>query len=234
MGTHKHMEEIVLAGSEEESRAMITAGTVLDSNTEYDWKIHHTGSMKKLEDRFNKELNIPIAKQPPTVKDNNSATMQAVASALRGKCFLELTIDFPSTNEVEELAFSRNPTITADNISAYHPTHKDLDVKLPATTKTDDVLMEDLVPTSIPSPHTTTNRIGVGEQLHVSHDLKNFHVFNDNNKMNSNENIEQEHPKMKVTNQQKDAVIESELVSWTTTTIINLDHTKEFQECMDS
>ena len=50
MGTHKHMEEIILAGSEEESGAMIPAETVLDSNTEYDWKIQHTGLMTKLED----------------------------------------------------------------------------------------------------------------------------------------------------------------------------------------
>ena len=69
--------------------------TVLDPNTEYDWKIQCTGSMMKLEDRFNKEVHILIAKQPPTVKDNNSATTQTVASALREKSvswLLELTI----------------------------------------------------------------------------------------------------------------------------------------------
>ena len=41
------------------------------------------------------------------------------------------------------------------------------------------------------------NSIGVGEQLNVLHDnLNDFHVFIDNNNMNSNENNEQEHPKM--------------------------------------
>ena len=54
--------------------------------------------------------------------------------------------DSPSTYDVEELDLSHNPTITADNLSAYHPTDEDLDVKLPATTKVHDVLLEDLVP----------------------------------------------------------------------------------------
>ena len=76
MGTNNHMEEIVVAASEEDSGAMIPGETVLDSNTEYDWKIQHTGSMKKLEDRLKKQVHIPIAKQPPTVKEKNTATTQ--------------------------------------------------------------------------------------------------------------------------------------------------------------
>ena len=39
---------------------------------------------------------------------------------------------------------------------------------------------------------------------------------------------------VKVANQQKGTVIKSELVSRTTAKIVNLDHSKEFQECMDS
>ena len=39
---------------------------------------------------------------------------------------------------------------------------------------------------------------------------------------------------VKVANQQKGTVIKSELVSKTTAKIVNLDHSKEFQECMDS
>ena len=81
-----------------------------------------------------------------------------------------------------------NPTITVDNNS--HATDEDLDVKLPSTAKSDVIVLENLVPTSITLPHTTTNSIGVGQQLTVSHDLNDFHVFNDNNKMNSNENNE--------------------------------------------
>ena len=49
--------------SDEDSVATIPAETVLDSNTVYDWKIEHTGLMEKLEDRFNKEVHIPIMKQ---------------------------------------------------------------------------------------------------------------------------------------------------------------------------
>ena len=39
---------------------------------------------------------------------------------------------------------------------------------------------------------------------------------------------------VEVGNQQKDPAIKSELVSKTTTKIVNLDHTMKFQECMDS
>ena len=55
--------------------------------------------------------------------------------------------------------------------------------------------------------------------------------------MTSNEDKKQEHPKMMevpVANQQKGMAMESKLVSKTTTKIVNLDHTKEFPEYMDS
>ena len=92
MGSDKQMEEIVVAGSAEDSGAIILAETVLDSNTIYDWKIQHTGLMKKLEDRFNKEVHIPIAKQPTTVKEKSTATMQ---TAVFPHCFLCNTLVFP-------------------------------------------------------------------------------------------------------------------------------------------
>ena len=52
-----------------------------------------------------------------------------------------------------------------------------MDVKLPVTMKAQDVLLEVLVITSILSPHTATDRFGVGDQLNVSQDVKNIHVF---------------------------------------------------------
>ena len=58
--------------------------------------------------------------------------------------------------------------MTAFNKSAYHPTDEELDVELPATMKAQDILLEDLVPSSRLSPHTGTNRIGISEQLTVS------------------------------------------------------------------
>ena len=81
---------------------MIPAETELDCNTEHDWKIQHTGLMTRLENWFNKEVHILIAKQPPTVEDNNSATTQMVASALRENVFpaVDHNVDFPSTYEV--------------------------------------------------------------------------------------------------------------------------------------
>ena len=106
--------------------------------------------MTKLKNWFNKEVHIPIAKQPPTVEDNNSATTQTVASSLRAKVYpgVDHTVNFQSTYEVEEFDHSHNPTILVNNNSACHPTDEDLDVKLPATTKADDVLLEDLIPTT--------------------------------------------------------------------------------------
>ena len=68
---------------------------------------------------------------------------------------------------MKELDLSHNPTITDNNKSAYHSTDEDLNVKLPATTKAQDVLLEDLVPTSILSPHMATIRIRVGKQLNM-------------------------------------------------------------------
>ena len=69
--------------------------------------------------------------------------------------------------------------IAAVNESAYNPTIEELDVKLPATKKAQDVLLEDLVPSSRLSPPTATNTF---EQLHVSQYVNNIHVFNDHNK----------------------------------------------------
>ena len=225
MGTDKQMDDIVAAGSEEDSGATITTETVLDSNTVYDWKVEHTDLVKKLEDRFNKEVHIPIAKQP-----TDAALREEVIPGV------DHSVDFPSFYDVEELDVSYNWTITAVNESAYNPTIEELDVKLPATKKAQDVLLEDLVPCSRLSPLTATNRFGIGEQLSVSQDVNNNHVLNDNNKSTSKENEKQEHPKMMevpVANQQMDMPMESELVSKTTTKIVNLNHTKEFQECMD-
>ena len=107
----------------------------------------------------------------------------------------------------------------------------------PATKKAQDELLDDLVPSSRLSPPTATNGFGIGEQLPVSQDVNNIHVFNDNNKSTSKESKEEVHPKMmevSVAYQQMNMTMESECVSKTTTKIVNLDHMKEFQECMDT
>ena len=105
MRTDKQMEAIMVAGSEEDSGATIPAETVLDSSTVYNWKLEHTGLMKKLEDKFNKEVHIPITKQPTTVKEKSTATMQMAASALREKVIpgVDHSVNFPSVYDVEEL-----------------------------------------------------------------------------------------------------------------------------------
>ena len=55
--------------------------------------------------------------------------------------------------------------------------------------------------------------------------------------LTSKENKREEHPKMmevSVASQQMDTAMESELVSKTTTKIVDLDHMKGFQECLDT
>ena len=76
------MKAIVLSGSEEEPETVIPAETVLDSKTEYHWKIQHLGTTKKLEDSFNREVHIEVTKQPPNVRDNSGTTAPAVAYAV--------------------------------------------------------------------------------------------------------------------------------------------------------
>ena len=137
-------------------------------------------------------------------------------------------MDITSIYDVEDMDVSNKQTITAVNESAYNPAIEELDVKLPATKKAQDVQLEDLVPSSTLSPPTATNRFGISEQLSVSQDVNNSHIFNNNNKSTSRENKEDEHPKMmevSVANQPMDTAMESELVSRTTTEIVNLDPT---------
>ena len=78
-----------------------------------------------------------------------------------------------------------NQTITAVKGSTYHPAIEELEVKPPATKKAQDVPLEDLVPSSTMSPPTATNIFGISEQLPVSQDINNIHVFNDNDKSTS-------------------------------------------------
>ena len=159
-------------------------------------------------------------------------------SAVREKVIhgVDHNVDFPSIYDVEDMDVSNNQTIIAVNESTYNPTIQELDVKPPATKKAQDVLLEDLATSSTMLPPTATNRFGISEQVPVSQDVNNIHVFNDNDKSTSQENKEEEHPKVmeiSVANQLTDTAMESELVSRTTTEMVNLDHTKEFQECMD-
>ena len=239
MGNDKPMEEIVEPGGDKDSEATIPAETVLDSNTAYDWKVAHTGLMQKLKDQFNKEVHIPIMKQPTNVKEKSIAMPHQASSAVREKVIhgVDHNADFPSTYDVDEMDVSNNLTITAVKDSMYHAAIEELEVKPPATKKAQDVLLEDLVPSSTMAPPTPTNIFGISEQLPVSQDANNIHVFNDNNKSTSQENKEEEHPRVteiSITNQLTHTAMKSELVSRTATKMVNLDHTKEFQECMDT
>ena len=190
--------------------------------------------MQKLEDQFNKEVHIPIAKQLTTVKEKSIATPHQVASAVREKVIwgVDHNVDFPSVYDVDEMDFSNNQTITAVKDSTY-PASEELDLKPPATKKAQGVLLEDLVPSSTMSPPTATSIFGISEQLSMSQDVSNIHVFNDNDMSTSQENKEEEHPRVmeiSVPNQPT----HSEIVSRTTTKMVNLGHMKEFQECMDT
>ena len=65
----------------------------------------------------------------------------------------------------------------------------------------------------------------------------NIHVFNNEHNISVQQNEEDGHPKameVSVPKQATCTAMESQQVSTTTTKMVNLDHTKEFQECMDS
>ena len=57
-------------------------------------------------------------------------------------------LDFPSIYDIEEWDVANNWTITAVNESAYNPAIEELDVKVPATKKAQDVQLEDHAPSS--------------------------------------------------------------------------------------
>ena len=79
--------------------------------------------------------------------------MQMAALALREKVIpgVDHSVDLPSTYDVEEFGVSNSHTISAFNESAYHPTVEELDVKLPASMKAQDILL---------SPPTAPDRFG--------------------------------------------------------------------------
>ena len=66
-------------------------------------------------------------------------------------------VDYPSIYDVDKMDASNNQTITAVKDSTYHPAIEELEVKPPTTKKAQDVLLEDLVPSSTMSPRTAIN-----------------------------------------------------------------------------
>ena len=76
---------------------------MLEANTADDWKVEHIGSMEQLEDQFNKEVHIPIAKQPSPMKEKSIATPHQVASAVREKGIpgVDHSVDFLSIKDIK-------------------------------------------------------------------------------------------------------------------------------------
>ena len=134
----------------------------------------------------------------PSKMGNDKKMEEIVASAVREKVIhgVDHNVDFPSIYDVDEMDDSNNQTITAVKNSTYHPASEELDVKSPATKKVQDVVLEDLVPSSTMSPPAATNIFGISEQLSVSQDVNTIHVFNDNDKSYSQESKGEEHPRM--------------------------------------
>ena len=122
--------------------------------------------------------------------------------------------------DIDKMDLSNNWTITGVKDSTYHPRIEELEVKPPAAKKAQDVLLENLALSSRMSLPTATNIFGFSEQLPVSQDIDNIHVFNNNDMSTSQENKEEEHPRVmliSVTNQPTHTAMESELVSRTAT-----------------
>ena len=95
----------MLPRADNDSGATIPSETVLDSTTADDWKVAHTGPIQELEDQFDKEVHIPIMKQPITVKKKSIATPSQVTAAVRDKvtCRVDHNVDFLSIYDVDNM-----------------------------------------------------------------------------------------------------------------------------------
>ena len=94
------------------------------------------------------------------------------------------------------------------NDSMYHPASEELHMKPPGTKK-QDLVLEDI----------------------------NIHVFSDEPNITVQQSEDEGHPKVMevaVPKQPTLTTMESKLVSTSSMEMVNLDHTKEFQECMGS
>ena len=123
------MELLVLPRGNDDSGATIPAETVLDSTTADDWKVTHTGLLKKLEDWFDKDVHIPMMMQPTTVKKKNIAAQPLVTATVQVIHLVDHNIDFPSIYDVDNVDVSNNQTVTVMNNSIYHPASDELCVK---------------------------------------------------------------------------------------------------------
>ena len=188
MGNEQPMEVIVLPRGDDDSGATIPAETVLDSTTADDWKVSLTGSMQKLEDQFDKEVHTPIVKQPTTVKKKSTATPPQVIATVKVIHQDDHNVDLLSIYDVDNIDVSNNQTITTVNNSTYHPPSEELHMKPPATTKKQDVVLEDI----------------------------DIHVFNNKDNSAVQQNEEDGHPKVMevaVVKQPSHIAMESKLVT---------------------
>ena len=143
MGNEKPMELLVLPRGDEDSGVTIPAETVPDSTLAGDWKVTHTGSVEKLEDQFDKEVHIPMMKQPTTMKKKSIATPPQVTAMAHVSHPVDHNINFPTIYDVDNIDVSNNLTVPVMNDSIYHPASDGLDVKPPTIKKQQVVVLED-------------------------------------------------------------------------------------------
>ena len=58
-----------------------------------DWKVMHTSSAQKLEDQYDKEVHIPMMKQPTTMKKKSIAIPPQVTASAKASHPVEYNID---------------------------------------------------------------------------------------------------------------------------------------------
>ena len=108
-----------------------------------DWKVMHTSSAQKLEDQYDKEVHIPMMKQPTTMKKKSIAIPPQVTASAKASHPVEYNIDFLSIDDVDNIDVSNNQTVPVINDSTYHSASDGLDVKPPAMKKQQEVVLED-------------------------------------------------------------------------------------------
>ena len=131
MGNEKPMELLVLPKGDKDSGATIPVETVLDATMADDWKVAHTSSAQKLEDQFDKEVHIPMMKQPTTMKKKCIATQPQVTPTAKVSHPVQHNVDFLSIDNDDDIDASNNQTLPVLNDSSYHPASDGLDMKPP-------------------------------------------------------------------------------------------------------
>ena len=190
MGTEKPMELIELPNSDAASVDTAFALTALSST-------------QKLEDWFDKEIYIPMTKQPMSIKKKNVTAPP------------HITITAQASQQVVKKKTSATPTHITTITKGSHPVDQNIDFifqdEVDITNNANDAL--EMKPSATKSQHP------------VEPEDFNSHVFNDEEDYSKVMDLS-------ILDQPTHTVVKSPGTPMTNMTIVNIDHMKAFHECM--